>query len=441
MGTYLSVPVTEKGIEESEDLNDTIPLAWGVVDMQGWRKTMEDAHIAQTDTPPPPSANVSADAKVFAVFDGHGGAEVARFCQLYLLDVLTNQEGWKGDNVNVGAALVSAFHALDDLIDDPDRREEINGLKTEKPDSRERRTLERSMTTPAGNNSEDQIMAENVKVISSSEKSDDDSDGVSGEIGDDRLDSNETAESEGNAESAAGLFKKLLSINQGAAATVPQSQENIVAGEETVITPTRIINGRQICNLPDHPIHAGCTAVCAVIVGTTLTVANAGDSRVVLCRNDQSTEAMSFDHKPSHQIERNRITEAGGFVNQFGRVNGNLNLSRSIGDLKYKQVPNIAPPDQMITAEPDIKSVTLNPDDEFVILACDGIWDCLTNEEAVKYVLDRIDTKTPSEIGTEMLDQIISVDPRVTQGIGGDNMTVMIVDLQPHKRSYHNSND
>ena len=108
-----------------------------------------------------------------------------------------------------------------------------------------------------------------------------------------------------------------------------------------------------------------------MIVGTTLTVANAGDSRVVLCRNDQSTEAMSFDHKPSHQIERNRITEAGGFVNQFGRVNGNLNLSRSIGDLKYKQVPNIAPPDQMITAEPDIKSVTLNPDDEFVILACD----------------------------------------------------------------------
>ncbi len=56
-------------------------------------------------------------------------------------------------------------------------------------------------------------------------------------------------------------------------------------------------------------------------------------------------------------------------------------------------------------------------------------------------MLDRIDTKTPAEIGTEMLDQIISVDPRVTQGIGGDNMTVMIVDLQPHKRSYHNSND
>jgi hypothetical protein len=50
----------------------------------------------------------------------------------------------------------------------------------------------------------------------------------------------------------------------------------------------------------------------------------------------------------------NRINNAGGFVNQFGRVNGNLNLSRSIGDLKYKQVPGITPPEQMITAEPDI---------------------------------------------------------------------------------------
>jgi serine/threonine protein phosphatase PrpC len=52
--------------------------------------------------------------------------------------------------------------------------------------------------------------------------------------------------------------------------------------------------------------------------------------------------------------ELHRITNAGGFVNQFGRVNGNLNLSRSIGDLKYKQVPGIHPSGQMITAEPDI---------------------------------------------------------------------------------------
>ena len=52
---------------------------------------------------------------------------------------------------------------------------------------------------------------------------------------------------------------------------------------------------------------------------------------------------------------------------------------------------------------------------------------------------DRIDAKTPTEIGIEMLDEIISIDPRATQGIGGDNMTVMIVDLQPGSRPYHQS--
>ena len=110
----------------------------------------------------------------------------------------------------------------------------------------------------------------------------------------------------------------------------------------------------QICNLPDHPIHAGCTAVVAVLLGRTLTVANAGDSRAVLCRAGGTAEPLSFDHKPQQPREMNRINNAGGFVNRFGRVNGNLNLSRSIGDLKYKQVPGIAPADQMVTAQPDI---------------------------------------------------------------------------------------
>jgi hypothetical protein len=53
-----------------------------------------------------------------------------------------------------------------------------------------------------------------------------------------------------------------------------------------------------MCNLPDHPVHAGCTSIVAVIVGRTLVVANAGDSRAVLCRAGGVTEPLSFDHKP-----------------------------------------------------------------------------------------------------------------------------------------------
>ena len=82
--------------------------------------------------------------------------------------------------------------------------------------------------------------------------------------------------------------------------------------------------------------------------------------------------------------------------------------------------------------------LTLDPTDEFIILGCDGIWDCLTNEKAVEFVRERIGRMTPAEIGIEMLDTIISDDPRATQGIGGDNMTVMVVDLQPHSRNRSN---
>lgn len=121
--------------------------------------------------------------------------------------------------------------------------------------------------------------------------------------------------------------------------------------------PSIVRNGQMICNLQDHSIHAGATAIVAVISGKTLTVANAGDSRAVLCRGGEKTTtiALSVDHKPMQERELTRIRNAGGFVNSFGRVNGNLNLSRSIGDLKYKQVANIPPEKQIITAHPDIK--------------------------------------------------------------------------------------
>lgn len=121
MGTYLSTPVTDKDTEEGEDLESKRPISWGVVDMQGWRKSMEDAHIIQTDVPAPKKSGSEHDAQVFAVFDGHGGAEVARFCQLYFLDTLTRQEEWKSAK-DIGKSLVAAFHALDCLIDDPSRR-------------------------------------------------------------------------------------------------------------------------------------------------------------------------------------------------------------------------------------------------------------------------------------------------------------------------------
>ncbi len=78
----------------------------------------------------------------------------------------------------------------------------------------------------------------------------------------------------------------------------------------------------------------------ALITETEIICANAGDSRCVLSEKGKAIE-LSVDHKPELSTERARIEKAGGFV-EDNRVKGVLNLSRSLGDLEYKQDPNIS---------------------------------------------------------------------------------------------------
>lgn len=139
----------------------------------------------------------------------------------------------------------------------------------------------------------------------------------------------------------------------------------------------------------DVAFAAGCTACSAIITPTEIIVGNAGDSRAVLAtlKNGKLHAIdLSVDHKPELPEEKMRIEKAGGFVEE-NRVKGVLNLSRSLGDLEYKSDSSISLKDQMITAFPEIKKEKLVPGETpFLILACDGIWDCLTSQEAVEFV-------------------------------------------------------
>ncbi|KAJ6944246.1 protein phosphatase 2C 60 [Populus alba x Populus x berolinensis] len=121
-----------------------------------------------------------------------------------------------------------------------------------------------------------------------------------------------------------------------------------------------------------HGPTSGSTACVAIIRNNQLYVANAGDSRCVISRKGQAFD-MSKDHKPDLVVERERIVNAGGFI-VVGRVNGTLNLSRAIGDAELKQNKKLPAEQQIVTANPDIRTVELCDDDEFLVLACDGIW-------------------------------------------------------------------
>lgn len=86
---------------------------------------------------------------------------------------------------------------------------------------------------------------------------------------------------------------------------------------------------------------------------------------------------MSNDHKPDVPSEKRRVTRAGGFVEE-GRVNGVIAISRAIGDWEYKNT-NLKAEDNMVSSFPEVIVETLRPDHDFMIIACDGIWDCLTS--------------------------------------------------------------
>lgn len=159
---------------------------------------------------------------------------------------------------------------------------------------------------------------------------------------------------------------------------------------------------------------AGCTSNVILIVGQTVYCANAGDSRSYVW-SDNRAIPLSEDHKPENDIEKERITKAGGFIIE-GRVNGNLNLSRAIGDLEYKKNEALKPSQQLISAEPDVTKRELKAEDKFILMGCDGVWEILSGSELCSIVQSRLDENAGnskynvSTIVEELLDKGLAPD-------------------------------
>ncbi|KAM7467205.1 hypothetical protein LguiB_014767 [Lonicera macranthoides] len=160
----------------------------------------------------------------------------------------------------------------------------------------------------------------------------------------------------------------------------------------------------------------GTTALTALVLGSHLLVANAGDCRAVLCRKGVPVQ-MSQDHKATYLPEQRRVEELGGFI-KYEYFNGELAVTRALGDWCMKFPFGSASP---LTADPDIKQIVPNEDDEFLIIGCDGIWDVMSNEDAVSLVrreLRRHDD--PQECARELVNQALRMDT-------SDNLTAIVV--------------
>jgi len=172
---------------------------------------------------------------------------------------------------------------------------------------------------------------------------------------------------------------------------------------------------------------SGCTATVGIVTNDKIYVGNAGDSRTVLGVKGRA-KPLSFDHKPQNEGEKARICAAGGFVD-FGRVNGNLALSRAIGDFEFKKSADLPPEQQIVTAYPDVTIHDLSDDDEFIVFACDGIWDCQSSQAVIEFVRRGIAAKQElSAICENMMDNCLASNSE-TGGVGCDNMTISVVAL------------
>jgi len=406
--------------------------------MQGWRVSMEDAHFAATGLRYGDSDREKFS--LFGVFDGHGGREVAHFCREHVpreaeaqLRRLRAAKDPQGIEINTMAeAFVRTYNHMDTMMRDPQYESELLSFKKQ-----------------SGPHVSDDLAVPDLEEQC--------------EASEDVVDGGGTTDGAASGGSNAGASKDNEAVQQvqhklqeAIATNMARAQQRGKLSKQEAV---RIMQGMSFLRrleasmgsagateaaLP-RPMVAhsvGCTAVCVMITDKHIVCANAGDSRAVLCRGGRAI-ALSCDHKPNCRTERRRIEEAGGVVKEVTtgggngrtsrthyRVNGDLNLSRAIGDLRHKTRTDLRADQQMVCSTPEIHAEAREPDDEFVVLACDGVWDVKSNAQVCDTVREGLRAGKPLQLVIEeLLDACLSPDPKVTQGLGADNMTCMVVML------------
>ncbi|KAK4414958.1 putative protein phosphatase 2C 27 [Sesamum alatum] len=171
----------------------------------------------------------------------------------------------------------------------------------------------------------------------------------------------------------------------------------------------------------ESTLSSGTTALTAMIFGRSLLVANVGDCRAVLSRCGVAIE-MSKDHRPSCVNERLRIESLGGYVDD-GYLNGQLGVSRALGNWHIKGLKE-GEKGGPLSAEPELKLITLTNEDEFLIIGSDGIWDVFRSQNAVDFARRRLQEHNNVKLCCKDI-----VNEAKKRG-ASDNLTVVMVCFQ-----------
>jgi serine/threonine protein phosphatase PrpC len=322
-------PVTKKDTDRGE-VNEANIVSYAFSGMQGWRVTMEDAHMVCKSIPVQGQDPLKGHA-LFGVMDGHGGDFTSAFASENFIRTISGQADLK------------KYSAL---------------------------------------SQEDQSDVPGVE-----------------------------------------LLRRALSETFEALDTEIRKKQNL-RNDAFLEMTERAEKGAAEHNPNIRFERSGSTCVVVLVSPSHIICANAGDSRAILRRGGK-TLPLSFDHKPSNIPELERIDAAGGFV-KGKRIDGDLAVSRGLGDFSYKSNETKPVEQQKVVPEPEILVYPRKHDlDEFLVLACDGVWDVASNEQCSNFVQELME-EGETDMGLiceEAMDMCLEKNSR-------DNMTIAMVSFK-----------
>ncbi|BGP18234.1 mgpp2cl-1, protein phosphatase 2C-like protein 1 [Rhodosporidiobolus nylandii] len=358
------------------------------------RRTMEDSHSFIYDF-----AGLKGQG-YFAIFDGHAGVKAAEYCGLHFHEHLLANLA-KTPDTPIPHLLNATFHSVDTAISELSAREGSHSGCTAVACLLR---LEDEHGNPVGEGSGVGSGVATVKgeldghageaAEKARENGIDPTEGKPGSNGGSPLSAGVSSQStsalaNSPANDGAGIKDKLKSMIGSKLSPPATPARGTGAGSPGQVTG------------PAQEVKAA---------KKTLYTANAGDARAVLARGGEAIR-LSYDHKGSDPKEIKRIEAAGGYV-AGQRVNGYLAVTRALGDSQMKQ---------FVVGAPYTTETAIRPEDEFLIIACDGLWDVCSDQQAVDLIAGETD---PQQAADKLLQYALT--NRST-----DNLSVMVIQLNP----------
>ena len=382
----------------------------GVCEMQGWRRTMEDAAIVLP--------NYEKNTSLFGVLDGHGGSIISEFVAVNFKNILIRTEAYKKGNYE--QALSETFLIMDELLKSKkinnfiytthNSKEKLKEItkdeKTKKKDSivklrfetgiyefdldqidlniegegtvttifehklkqNKEKNGEMNSTADESKLNQSKLSKNSIELIKEEEK----------ESKSLKIDDIFFEKSGKQNASLNGLpsFEDVFDIHQMELNFEPKIDELKLTNNKS--SSKIIYNGNLIAN------EMGTTANIMLIKNGIIYIANAGDSLSIMYKNKKAYN-LNKEHQTIIESEKQRVLKSGAYITGC-RINGMLNLTRAIGDLKFKSNINLKRHEQSVIALPEITKIEDTEGIDFIIMGCDGVWDCVKRQMVCEFV-------------------------------------------------------